>query len=220
MTGAGDDRSPAGDEGRGRGRMSESPHPPDRGQAEDRFARLFTGLDTQAQAYAVLDDLAEAEALAVAEIARINWADRLRAVTEVHLELPDGFVVSGEVAAVVADGVHLLTPGGSGPAEWIVRAEAVHAIHGLGQRTAGPSRVDRGLTVASILRGWAEDDSVIECWSARGRRTGTVIRVGADHLDLAEQRPLDLAEPRGGNVTDRSARCTLPLAGLWALSRR
>lgn len=196
--------------------MSEPGHG-SRGEDPDRFARLFTGIQAQAEADAALDDLAEAEALAVAEIARIAWADRLRAAGWGRIELPDGSAVSGAVEAVLVDGVHL----SEGGTQWVIRTEAVRALYGLGERITPASLVEQRLTVTSILRRWLEEACEVHCRSAHRSRDGTLVRVGVDHIDLLEH--IDLVEPARARPDDGEAhdgvRVTVPLSGVWVIRR-
>lgn len=173
----------------------------------ERFARMFTDVETQASAHSALDDLADAQALAVAEIARTTWADRLRAMTSAQVELPDGTVISGHVEAVLADGLHLR----DAMQEWIIFSQAVQSLRGLGERVTPASRIEQRLSLMSVLRCWLDDGSPVQCLSVRGPREGMIVRVGADHLDLDEQDRDDLSQAR--------RRWTLPIARLWAVRR-
>ena len=199
--------------------MGRVPRESGRDQGPDRFARMFTDLESQAAAHSGLDDLAEAEALQLAEIARITWADRLRALPSAQVELPDGMVIAGHVEAVLTDGVHLR---GSAH-EWIVHAEAVQSLRGLGGRITHASRIEQRLSVASILRRWFDEGSHVQCLSARGPREGVIVRVGADHFDLDEQARGDLArgdlDREERDQGEGRGRCTLPIARVWAVRR-
>jgi hypothetical protein len=196
-------------------RDSGHPRGPSRDRIDDaeRTRTLLEGLDAQAQALAALDDSAAAEELARAEIARTTWADRVRAVDatdgdhggSIEVELPDGQVIAGRVGAMLADGMQLADD----TCTWIIRADAVQSIVGVGMRTREATRIEQRLNVTSILREWAQERCPVQCMSARGLREGTVIRVGADHIDLAEHE-------RGEPMSIRRVR-TLPLPSLWAV---
>ncbi len=185
----------------------------DRIDDAERTRTLLEGLDAQAQALAALDDAEAAEELARAEIARTTWADRVRAIDAtdhatiglIEVELPDGQVIAGRVVAVLADGMQLADD----VCTWIIRFDAVQSIVGLGMRTREATRIEQRLSVTSVLREWAHERSPVQCVSARGLREGTVVRVGADHIDLAEHE-------RGEPMSIRRIR-TLPLPSLWAV---
>jgi len=185
----------------------------DRIDDAERTRTLLEGLDAQAQALAALDDAEAAEELARAEIARTTWADRVRAVAAtghatdslIEVELPDGQVIAARVVAVLADGVQLADD----LCTWIIRSGAVHSIVGVGLRTREATRIEQRLSVTSILREWAHERRPVQCMSVRGLREGTVVRVGADHIDLAEHE-------RGEPTSIRRIR-TLPLPSLWAV---
>jgi hypothetical protein len=199
----------------GRSDPPDRTKPVDRHRVDDeqRLAGLLDGLDVQAQALAALDDVRAAEELAVAEIARTTWADRVRAVAAsnalIEVELPDGRVVTAAVDAVFADGLSLV--GSPEVGEWVIRADAVQSLRGVGMRTQPASRIEQRLTLASVLRDWAEQMSAVRCVSARGTREGTIVRVGSDHIDLAEH--VD-GEP---SSTQRVR--VLPMMSVWALHR-
>lgn len=185
----------------------------DRIDDAERTRTLLEGLDAQAQALAALDDAEAAEELARAEIARTTWADRVRAIDAtdvatiglIEVELPDGQVIAGRVVAVLADGMQLVDD----VCTWIIRFDAVQSIVGVGMRTREATRIEQRLSVTSVLREWAHERSPVQCVSARGLREGSVIRVGADHIDLAEH-------DRGEPMSIRRVR-TLPLPSLWAV---
>ncbi len=187
----------------------------DRIDDAERVRTLLEGLDVQAQALAALDDAEAAEELARAEIARTTWADRVRAIDAtdhatiglIEVELPDGQVIAGRVVAVLADGMQLAND----VCTWIIRTDAVQSIVGLGMRTREATRIEQRLSVTSVLREWAHGRSPVQCLSARGLREGTVVRVGADHIDVAEHE-------RGEPMSIRRIR-TLPLPSLWAVRR-
>ena len=183
----------------------------DRRDDAERARALIEGLDAQAEALAALDDAVAAEELARAEIARTTWADRVRAVEAsggvIELELPDGQLVSGAVIAVLSDGMQLA----DGTVSWVIRAEAVHSITGVRMRTRQATRIEQRLSLGSVLRDWADERSPVQCVSARGVREGSVIRVGADHIDLAEH-------DRGDPAAVRRIR-TIPMVSLWAVRR-
>jgi hypothetical protein len=82
----------------------------------------------------------------------------------------------------------------------LVAAAAVCAVAGLGAGTAAGSpegEVARRLDLRRALRGLARDRATVTCLLEDGGvLAGTVDRVGADFLELAEH-PLDQARRRG-----------------------
>lgn len=206
--------------------QSEQPHLPDqspirpsgRHRVDDaqRAAGLLESIDVQAQALAALDDVRAAEELALAEIAHTTWVDRVRAVASsngvIEVELPDGRVITGSVEAVYVDGLFLIGRTETGRTdEWVIRADAVHSVIGVGMRTRQASRIEQRLTLASVMRDWAEEMSPVQCLLARGPREGTIVRVGRDHLDVAEH--FDGEPSHMGRVR------VLPITSLWAVRR-
>jgi hypothetical protein len=202
------DELPVGDE-----RGGTKGRPPESGD-DDRIDALLEGWSVQAEALAALDDAVAAEELARAEIARISWAERLRAAGEVELELPDGQPIRGNVEAVLADGIHLCArePGGR-EREWIVRLQAVQSLSGLGPRTRAATRIEQRLTVATILRGWADDSEPVQILSRRGALTGRLTRVGLDHVDVA----VDLGEGGTSAAGWSPVVRTVPMSAVWAV---
>ena len=129
------------------------------------------------------------------------------ATQRIEVELPDGTVLAGTVDAVLADGIHLREANTA----WIIRASAVQSIVGLGVRTQPAGTIASRLGVISLLRDWTVEHAVVQIVSARGLRVGTVIRVGADHLDVAEHE-------RDEPTRFRRVR-TIAMASIWAVRR-
>jgi hypothetical protein len=181
------------------------------GDQRERTEAFLVGLSAQAASLSALEDAAEAEELALAEIARIPWADRARALAgtgvRVEFELPDRSRLEGAVEAVLADGIVLEESSGG----WAVWADAVRSITGLGPRTRSAGAVAARLSLATVLREWARDGSAVRCLGELGIHEGTLTRIGADHLDLAEH---DRDDPRGVR-----AERTLPMSAVWAIRR-
>ncbi|PWJ54823.1 hypothetical protein SAMN06264364_10527 [Quadrisphaera granulorum] len=159
-----------------------------------RWDALFADLEAQLDAAA--DDVAAMHAERVrAEVAGVELRDRLRAAPGQRLvvRLDGGSSVEGVLSAAGPD--WLLVREATGEA--LVPLAAVALLQGLTRSLAAPPGVVEGrLGLASALRGLARDRSPVTVW-LRGHPplvlTGTVDRVGADHLDLA-QHPVD--EPR------------------------
>ncbi|MGO1563010.1 hypothetical protein CZ771_05275 [Actinomycetales bacterium JB111] len=126
--------------------------------------------------------MAEAADLVEAEAATRTLASRWRQMTGARLSLTllDGNEVAGEV--LDANDNWLLLA--EGPRRALVPADAVALVRGLGR--SGPEAggvVDR-LSFASALRRIAEEAVAVRVTDAASGRTGRILRVGADHLDL------------------------------------
>jgi hypothetical protein len=84
--------------------------------------------------------------------------------------------------------------------EVLVSLGAVVAVAGLGAGTASPADlgiVGRRLDLRRALRGLARDRAVVQCFLDDGSTlTGTLDRVGADFVELAEH-PADEVRRRG-----------------------
>ena len=126
-----------------------------------------------------------------AERATLGLADRLRGQggRGVRLRLLDGDQVEGYVGEV---GEQWLTLDGAGAL--LVPLAAVGTVGGLG-RSAAPDDAGlvRRLPLTVVLRGLSRDRATVRLRLLGGvTLDGTIDRVGADHLDLAEH-PVDEA---------------------------
>lgn len=181
-----------------------------------RWEELFTDLEAQLEAGRRWADAGEVGDLVRAERATLTLVDRLRAHLGQTLAwyLEDGEHAEGPVSARLADlGADWVLIGRSG-GELLLPLAAVRGVGGL-SRSAEPDRgeVARRLGLGVVLRGLARDRSAVAVRMAgSGTLTGTIDRVGADHLDLAVH-PAD--EPRRGAAV-RDLRC-LRLAAIGSL---
>jgi len=164
-----------------------------------RWEWLFSDLEAQAEA----DDRASFEAevgdLVRAEQGAIRLRDRLRAHVgcDLALHLRRGGTVEGGLLDVGADWVLLRGVA----ADVLLPLAAVVAVSGLSRSAlSDEARPARALRLSVVLRGLAADRAPVAVELAGGLTlTGTVDRVGADHLDLAVHA---LDEPRRqGSVT-------------------
>ena len=171
-----------------------------------RWERLFDDLEARLEAQERADGDAEAIDLVRAERARIGVLDRLRA----HLGSPLVWSLAGGRSPVSA---RLLDLGadwilvGADRGQMLIPIGAVQCIEGL-SRIAEPAsgEVARRLGIGVILRGLARDRAVVSVRSVGDHWvTGTIDRVGADHVDLAVH-PQD--ESRRGPAV-RGVRCLL-----------
>jgi hypothetical protein len=163
-----------------------------------RWEWLFADLEAQIEA----DDRASFEAevgdLVRAERGAIPLRDRLRAHVgcDLALHVRGGGVVDGALLDVGADWV--LVRGAA--ADLLLPVSSVVAVSGLSRSAiSDDARPARALKLSVVLRGLAADRAPVSVELSGGLTvTGTIDRVGADHLDLAVHA---LDEPRRqGNV--------------------
>ena len=182
-----------------------------------RWSRLFADLDSQVDA--VLDGQLEAEVAERTrmEVARLRIVDRLRAAEghPIEAHCAGAGLVHGRLDRVGADWLLLCGP----PAgETLVRLGAVLAVTGLGRTSAPPGaegRIARALGLRHALSGLARDRCPVRVVLTDGvQLAGTVDRVGADFLELAEHAP---GEPRRATSVLRVR--TVPFAGIGSCGR-
>jgi hypothetical protein len=179
-----------------------------------RWEQLFADLEAQGAAQERAAEQAEESSRARAEHGRVLLADRLRGAVDREVTLRcRGAELSGRLVDVGVD--WLLLVDGQGR-ELLVATAAVTAVGGLVAGTAPATdqgEVARRLDLRRALRGLARDRSPVSCLLADGGLlTGTLDRVGADFVELAEH-PLD--EPRRRSAV--SAVRALPLAAVVAV---
>jgi hypothetical protein len=162
-----------------------------------RWELLFADLEAYAEATERAAFDADVADRGRAERAVLVLTDRLRAHlgSELRFRLLNGDRVRGRLADVGGDWV-LLDDGGS----VVVPLRAVSGIEGL-SRLASPATgaLARTARIGVVLRRLARDRACVRLTLLdRATLTGTIDRVGADHLDLA-QHPTDEAR-RAGSV--------------------
>ena len=171
-----------------------------------RWERLFEDLEARLEfeERAAVD--ADVVDLVRAERAQLAVRDRLRAHLDelltwslVSVDEP----VSGRLLDVGSDWVLIEVR----PGEMLIPIGAVQCIEGLSRiAEPAPGEVARRLGIGVILRGLARDRAVVSVRSVGDHWvTGTIDRVGADHVDLAVH-PQD--ESRRGPAV-RGVRCLL-----------
>jgi hypothetical protein len=179
-----------------------------------RWERLFADLEArfEAEEKAVQDgDVAD---LIRAELGRLTLKDRLQAhlgeVLTWSLGIGDQ-LLEGELLDVGADWVLIKAARG----ETLIPIAAVQQLDGLSRSVqAERSEVARRMGLGLVLRGLARDRAVVSVLLRGDRRlTGTIDRVGADHLDLAAHAA-DLPR-RGGTVL--AVRC-LPIHAIVSVA--
>ena len=182
-----------------------------------RWDALFADLEVQFAALEEGDLYGEVAERIRTELGRITLLDRLRGAvgSVVRIDLVTGQPVHGELVRVGKDCV-LVASGRS--EEWLVPAAALAAVHGLGpwvEQAQGAVAGKLGLT--HLLRGIARDRSPVAVYGLGNEQpaTGTIDRVGADFVELAEH-PLDVPRRRDEVSTMR----VVPTAALVAVRRR
>ncbi|MGH8835959.1 MAG: hypothetical protein ACRDWG_13345 [Actinomycetes bacterium] len=187
-----------------------------------RWEDLFADLTAEFEALESAELAAEVSDRTRRELARIRLEDRLRAaeggaVAVTVQALDGGHTVSGRLLDVGPD--WMLVERADAPIEVLVPLSAVGTVIGLSSGASEPGsegHVQARLGLAHVLRGVARDRAAV-CLAIRGggpMLTGTIDRVGADYLDLAEHAP---DEPRrAGSVR---AKRTVPFAAILFVQR-
>jgi hypothetical protein len=163
-----------------------------------RWEQLFADLEAQFDARSGEDESVEASSRTRAEYGRLQLADRLRGARGWPVTLTCRGVgeLSGRLVDVGVDWLLVIDATGR---ELLVAARAVRAAGGLGSATAPPADegpVTSRLDLRRALRGLARDRAPLQCLLDDGSvLAGTVDRVGADFLELAEH-PLDVPRRR------------------------
>jgi hypothetical protein len=163
-----------------------------------RWQQLFADLEARFEAERVAAERAETSSRTRHEVGAQRLADRLRGALggPVVLLCRGAGSVSGTLSEVGTDWL-LLDDAGR---EVLVATGAVRAVSGLGQRTAAPvddGPVTRRLDLRRALRGLARDRAAVQVVLDEGTALhGTIDRVGADYLELAEH-PADLHRRAG-----------------------
>lgn len=181
-----------------------------------RWDALFADLESQFEALQEGDLYGEVADRVRAEVGKITVLDRLRGAvdTVVRVELIDSEPVHGTLTRVGKDCLLIETERYE---EWLIPVAALLAVHRLGP-WAEPAvgAVEGKLGLAHLLRGIARDRSPVTLFCAGGAPvTGTIDRVGADFLELAEH-PLDAPRRRTEVYNVR----LVPTEALRALRRR
>jgi len=177
-----------------------------------RWDALFADLDGQLAAADAAELAAEVGDRTRREVARLHLADRARLA--VGAELTVGLGAAGVVSGTLRrSGPQWWLLAGAGGVDLLVCLDAILWVSGLPALSAEPdatSAVEARLGLAYALRGVARDRAPVTLILRDGAAlTGTIDRVGADFVDLAEHAP---GEPRRAAAV-RAAR-TVPLAAL------
>lgn len=157
-----------------------------------RWEQLFAELDAAFDAEEAAAEQASAGSRARAETGAVRWVDRLRGAVghPVRVVCRGAGAVTGRLADVGVDWLLLVDDRGQ---EVLVAAGAVRVVGGLGAATAVPDdggAVARSWDLRRAVRGLARDRAAVQVRLDDGTvLTGTVDRVGADFLELAEHHP-------------------------------
>jgi hypothetical protein len=153
-----------------------------------RWQQLFADLQAQFEQEEAAEVRAESASRTRAEVGAIRLADRLAGSvgTRVGLGCGSAGAVSGVLVEVGVDWLLLEESG----REDLVALAAVRTVSGLGRRTVAPEppgHVRVRLDLRRALRGLARDRAAVQLvLDDGGLLTGTVDRVGADYVELAE----------------------------------
>ena len=153
-----------------------------------RWQQLFADLQAQFDAEEAAAEQAESASRARAEVGALALVDRLRGAVGGSVVVACG--PAGSVAGVLAEvGPDWLLVEDDGARQCLVASAAVRSVAGLGRRTAVPESgaVWERLDLRRALRGLARDRSVVQVLlDDGGLLGGTLDRVGADYVELAE----------------------------------
>lgn len=183
-----------------------------------RWQSLFDDLEAQLAAAAAAELAGEVAERSRIEAGRVRLSDRLAVApgVQVALTVTGGEVVRGTLAEAGVD--WLLLDEGSGR-QALVPLVALLGLTGLGAHTAVPGtqgEVARRLDLRHALRGLARGRVGVALTLTDGSTvTGTLDRVGADHLDLAEHGADEARRP----AAVRAVRL-VPLAALALVRSR
>jgi hypothetical protein len=158
-----------------------------------RWQQLFADLQARFEEQETALERAETASRARAEIGAVLLSDRLRGSLQRPLAIRCRG--AGEVAGVLSDvGPDWLLLAGDGGREVLVARAAVVLVGGLDRSTAAPAApgaVGGRWDLRRALRALARDRSPVQVVLDDGTvLAGTLDRVGADYLELAEH-PLD-----------------------------
>ena len=180
-----------------------------------RFEDLFADLSGQAEAAEQAEAAGEIAERTRAELGRFRLVDRLRPATggEVIARVQGAGVLQGVLHDVGADWVLLGEPDGTAV---LVPLAAVLALSGVGPRAVAPGsagpveeRLDLRFALRLLVRDRARVTAVLRDGTAV---TGTLDRVAADHVELAQH---DLTTERRAAAVQQHL--LLPLTALAAI---
>jgi len=159
-----------------------------------RWQQLFADLQAQFDEEEAAVERSESASRARAEMGAVRLAERLRGALGSPVVLGCG--AAGRVAGVLVDvGVDWLLTEDERGRQDLVATRVVRTVAGLGRRTAPPGAagaVAQRLDLRRALRALARDRSAVQVVLDDGSVLGgTLDRVGADYVELAEH-PADV----------------------------
>ncbi|WP_337063474.1 hypothetical protein [Kineococcus sp. G2] len=171
-----------------------------------RWDDLFDDLDARLAHVQRVEREAEVDDRRVADLAAVDLLGRLLAGDgELSVQLPDGGWVSGRLRAA-GRGWLLLVTGPPLRRQVLVPVTAVCALRGLSPRSVQPGPVAARRTLGAALRALAAAGVEVLVRTRAADVRGRLVRVGADHVDVA-------APGR-----DPQAVVTVPLASLLSVT--
>lgn len=177
-----------------------------------RWEALFADLDGQLAAADAAELAAEVTDRSRREVARLHLGDRARVAVGAQLTVGLG-AAGSPTGRLVRSGPDWWLLSGQGGVDQLVCTGAITWVTGLPALAGEPtevSAVQARLGLAYALRGIARDRSAVTVILRDGTTlAGTIDRVGADFIDLAEHAP---GEARRASAV-RGGR-TVPLAAL------
>ena len=184
-----------------------------------RWTDLFDDLEAQLAAQEAAELRGEIVEHTRTSLGQVTLGERYLADlgTTLHLMLRGGPVVEGTLDEVGQEWIVLGHQDGARARESLVATANVVTVRGLSGRSdpGRPGQVQRRLGLRQVLRAVSRDRSVVRVHLVEGATlTGTIDRVGADHLDLSAH-PADLPR-RSGEI---QSRITVPYHALVCLSR-
>ncbi len=170
-----------------------------------RWEALFADLQGQWDASARAEDDARIADLAELEMGRAHLADRVRARrgARLTLRLADGEDSTGLVMDAAPQWVLL----GLGERRRVIPMAAIAAAWPLGPVAPEAGIVESRLAVTHVLRAIAREGATVRVVTVAGAFRGHLVRVGADHVDVA-------LEPAAGGA---EGRVSVALTGLLAV---
>lgn len=159
-----------------------------------RWQQLFDDLQSQFEAEEAAAERAESASRARAEVGAVRLVERLGGAVggQLALDVRGPGRITGALVDLGPDWLLLADDAGR---DQLVALAAVRAASGLGRRTAPPEpgSVRARMDLRRALRGLARDRAAVQVVLDDGTAvTGTIDRVGADYVEVAEH-PADLA---------------------------
>lgn len=163
---------------------------------DPRWDLLFADQDAQLERAERLELEAEVADRSRREVGRLQLVDRLRPLVGavLRVDCPGGLEIEGVLREVGPDWALLEEPGRRAVVVGLAHVLGVVGAGRASEVQAGPARVADRWDLRHVLRGLVRDRAPVRVVLRDGRVvSGTLDRVGQDHVDLAEH---DLDRPR------------------------